>query len=362
MTLSKSDLETVLEFLHHDNPNVYKQAIDIIARAFQVDSIGAVNMVGTLLSDKNGQRIFALLNKHWTEVVGGSIMAILVNIASCGEKNPVFIRRLCDLNSTSHMIRFLRKNKLLNSLSEENLPDNIHAEQPENLQELGNLVTIFLSNLTVSLNDVALESLLQLDKDDELARGFYLESIIDHMASSKPSYLSTQWLLYILVNLSSNSMTCSAISKHHKFLQFIHLSLQKKPAESDEFASCVKIVRNLVFSQKSVNQAQQVLIQEGIADDILENLSTSGNLSPSMCSLLAEIVFFICTSDDGIRWIESINGKKILQELLNNKGHVIHSSECKNAEELLSTRLIPILDDIQDVTLTNNEDISPKSE
>ena len=353
MRLSEDDLNTVLDLLHDDRIQVYKQAIEILVQVFQGSILEVDVNVAQLLDDKNAKRLLSLLNLHWTEVIGGSIMALLINLASAGEKNPYIIRRLCDLNSASCMMQFLRAKKVFHASSCGRSEAESEAEL-QNLHEIADLIALFLSNLTSSLNEEAIKSLLQLDLYDEMSRGFYFETILDHVAARGKSCISIKWLLYVIVNLCSSATACARICSHEQFLRYLQNVLQEGSLRPNEFMCALKIVRNVAFSNKSVPVAHTKLIEFGIMDEIMENLKTpSDSLTADACTLLGEAIFALCTSTEGIQWIESINGKKIMLEVLANSRHMVNTPLCTSVHDLLTNRLVPVLDDIQDVALAS---------
>jgi len=177
-----------------------------------------------------------------------------------------------------------------------------------------------------------------------------VKALLDKFENECPS--EEKWLLYIVLNISGSTRVSPIILSNKPFLEYIANKLHNKQFTDEKFELAAKVVRNLSLQRSSTNDAHGILIETNIADAVMRGLEEC-SLTP-ICTVLTEVLYFLCTSKESIEWMESINGKQILNNILDTKSHPINDKMCEPAKAIVNDKLLTILDDIQDITVTGD--------
>ncbi|KNH03702.1 hypothetical protein XU18_4972 [Perkinsela sp. CCAP 1560/4] len=350
MSIALKDLELVLNMLAHENLQIVKQAIDVLLNYFQGTNLEKNAATMSLLSDEHGHNLMQLLNLTSYDTIADKSLALLINLAATGD--PFIITRICELGYMAVLIEVLEKEGIVSTSA----PDfNFEIMNRQVNRNRVHLLLLLLVNLTSSEGDAAISSLMQLHVNRGVTDGFYVQCLLSYFKSNDQCQVTSKCLLYTVLNLSRNKEACSIIINQETFLRFIRCKLQKRQLLDEQNCVLLKLVRNMTLNQRNTEEAHKLLIDSSIADEVMHCFQAcEAQADTTICKTLAETIYFICSSKDGIGWMDSINGKRSLQNALEAKNHPIVSEDCQNTRDLVE-KLLPILDDIQDVYVSNSE-------
>eukprot|EP00759_Apiculatamorpha_spiralis_P048279 PhF_6_TR43562/c0_g1_i1/m.66896 len=327
-----SELETVLELLSHERIEVRKRAVDILAVICNGQGTQANAVVAHVGSMDHLPKILALISPA-NHLLHGTLYMTLINMVANAEHGTEVARRLCDLRAVQQIMRMLTTPSAL---------------PPENIQ---NMQLMLLTNITSVGGSAAVNAVLQYEASDD-TRGYYLDALMTRMTEHECPAITGKWILNILTNVTSEALAQDAVMNHDEAIEIMKKCLfHCDPLTNTYYAMCV--LRNLCMN-KSHHKA---LINAEIPHQVLENFQKDRPANyPDMCNAYVEFIYALCTSEEGIQFMDSVNGKRILEEATAKESHTILQADCKDSFKRIRERLLNILDDVQDVVLAENSE------